>query len=73
TVVGSGCLLNNANWARHNLAVSLQKENESSSNSMWNMNLPGKPTVDFHKLFDGDNITQDDLVVWVNVGTHHLV
>ncbi|KAJ3833550.1 copper amine oxidase [Lentinula raphanica] len=72
TVVGSRRLLNNANWARYNLAVSLRKETEPSSSSMWNMNLPGKPTVDFHKLFDGDNITQDDLVVWVNVGTHHL-
>jgi hypothetical protein len=40
---------------------------------MWNMNLPGAPMVDFHKFFDGENITQEDLVVWVNVGTHHLV
>ncbi|KAJ3861776.1 amine oxidase catalytic domain-containing protein [Lentinula novae-zelandiae] len=72
TIVGSRRLLNNANWARYNLAVSLRKETEPSSSSMWNMNLPGKPTVDFHKFFDGDNITQDDLVVWVNVGTHHM-
>lgn len=40
---------------------------------MWNMNLPGDPMVDFHKFFDGDNITQEDLVAWVNVGMHHLV
>ncbi|KAJ4487712.1 copper amine oxidase [Lentinula aciculospora] len=72
TIVGSRRLLNNANWARYNLAVSVRKENEPSSSSMWNMNLPGKPTVDFHKFFDGENITQDDLVVWVNVGTHHM-
>ncbi|KAE9394115.1 amine oxidase catalytic domain-containing protein [Gymnopus androsaceus JB14] len=72
TVVGSRRLLNNANWARYNLAVSLQKDTELSSSSMWNMNLPGKPTVDFHKFFDGENITQEDLVVWINVGTHHL-
>lgn len=39
---------------------------------MWNMNLPGAPPVDFHKFFDGENITQDDLVAWVNVGMHHL-
>lgn len=37
------------------------------------MNLPGAPTVDFHKLFDGENITQEDLVLWISVGTHHLV
>jgi len=29
--------------------------------------------VDFHKFFDGENITQEDLVAWVNIGTHHLV
>ncbi|KDQ64574.1 hypothetical protein JAAARDRAFT_28216 [Jaapia argillacea MUCL 33604] len=72
TVVGSKRLLNNANWARYNLAVSKRKETEPTSSSMWNMNLPGDPVVDFHKFFDGENITQEDLVAWVNVGMHHL-
>lgn len=73
TVVGSKRLLNNANWARYNLAVSRRKETEPSSSSMWNQNLPGAPMVDFHKFFDGENITQEDLVAWINVGMHHLV
>ncbi|KAK0190361.1 copper amine oxidase [Armillaria mellea] len=72
TVVGSKRLLNNANWARYNLAVSHRKETEPSSSAIWNMNLPGKPVVDFHNFFDGENITQTDLVAWVNVGMHHL-
>ncbi|KAI0077065.1 amine oxidase catalytic domain-containing protein [Panus rudis PR-1116 ss-1] len=72
TVVGSKRLLNNANWARYNLAVSKRKETEPTSSSMWNLNLPGEPMVDFHKFFDGENITQEDLVAWINVGTHHL-
>jgi len=72
TVVGSKRLLNNANWARYNLAVSVRKDSEPASSSMWNANLPGTPPVEFHKFFDGENITQEDLVVWVNVGTHHL-
>lgn len=29
--------------------------------------------VDFHKFFDGENLTQEDLVAWITVGTHHLV
>ena len=37
------------------------------------MNLPGAPIVNFHNFFDGENITQEDLVAWVNVGMHHLV
>jgi len=39
---------------------------------MWNLNLPDDPLVDFHKLFDGDNIAQQDLVAWINVGMHHV-
>ncbi|KAE9386715.1 amine oxidase catalytic domain-containing protein [Gymnopus androsaceus JB14] len=72
TVVGSRRLLNNANWARYNLAVSLRKDTEPSSSSIWNANLPGAPTVDFHRFFDGEDIVQRDLVAWVNVGMHHL-
>ncbi|KAJ8502416.1 hypothetical protein ONZ45_g11781 [Pleurotus djamor] len=72
TVVGSPRLLNNANWARYNLAVSKRKDNEPSSSCIWNLHLPGKPAVDFHQFFDGENITQEDLVAWVNLGTHHL-
>jgi primary-amine oxidase len=45
TVVGSKRLLRNANWAKYNLAVSLRKEDEPSSSSMFNMNLPGDPMV----------------------------
>ena len=73
TVVGSKRLLNNANWARYNLAVSKRKDTEPTSSCQWNMHLPGEPVIDFHKFFDGENITQKDLVAWINVGTHHLV
>ncbi|KAG8218933.1 amine oxidase catalytic domain-containing protein [Butyriboletus roseoflavus] len=66
TVVGSKRLLKNANWARYNLAISRRKETEPSSSSVWNFNLPGAPPVDFHKFFDGENITQEDLVAWIN-------
>ncbi|KAK7031010.1 hypothetical protein VNI00_013800 [Paramarasmius palmivorus] len=72
TVVGSKRLLENANWARYNLAVSQRKESEPSSSSMWNMNLPGNPVVNFHKFFDGESLNQTDLVMWINVGMHHL-
>ncbi|KAF8887255.1 amine oxidase catalytic domain-containing protein [Gymnopilus junonius] len=72
TVIGSKRLLHNANWARYNLAVSRRKETEPSSSSMWNLQLSGAPAVDFHKFFDGENITQQDLVAWINLGMHHL-
>ncbi|KAF7789597.1 hypothetical protein EIP86_000543 [Pleurotus ostreatoroseus] len=40
---------------------------------MWNMCLPGAPMVDFHKFFDGGNITQEDLVTWVTILMYHPV
>ncbi|GJE94516.1 amine oxidase catalytic domain-containing protein [Phanerochaete sordida] len=72
TVVGSRRLLKNADWARYNLAVSRRKDAEPSSSSMWNMNLPGAPPVEFARFFDGEDLAQQDLVAWVNVGMHHL-
>lgn len=66
-------LLNNANWAAHHLSVSLRKDTEPSSSSMWNLHLPVAPPVDFDKFFDGEDIEQKDLVLWINVGTHHQV
>ncbi|KAK4686906.1 hypothetical protein P7C73_g3209, partial [Tremellales sp. Uapishka_1] len=62
----------NVNWAKHHLAVSRRKETEPSSSSTWNINLPGAPPVDFYKFFDNETIQGEDLVVWVNLGTHHI-
>ncbi|ORY25514.1 copper amine oxidase [Naematelia encephala] len=63
---------NNVNWAKHHLAVSRRKDTEPKSSSMWNMNLPGKPPVNFYNFFDNETISQEDLVVWLNLGTHHI-
>ncbi|KAF6751012.1 amine oxidase catalytic domain-containing protein [Ephemerocybe angulata] len=65
TIAKSKRLEKNAGWAAHNFAT------EPSSSSMWNLQLPGDPPVNFDKFFDGDNISQKDLVLWINVGTHH--
>ncbi|KAG2012930.1 copper amine oxidase [Coprinopsis cinerea AmutBmut pab1-1] len=71
-VIGSKLLEKNANWAKHNIAVTKRKETEPSSSSIWNGQLPGAPPVDFDKFFDGDSIDQEDLVLWINIGAHHL-
>ncbi|KAF4599302.1 hypothetical protein EYR40_006394 [Pleurotus pulmonarius] len=71
-VTGSPRALRNANWAGHNIAVTKRKDNEHSSSSMWNQHLPGNPTINFDKFFDGESLDQEDLVAWINVGTHHL-
>lgn len=40
----------NVNWAKHHLAVSKRKEEEPSSSSGWNINLPGAPPVNFYDV-----------------------
>ncbi|KAJ7157647.1 amine oxidase catalytic domain-containing protein [Mycena crocata] len=62
----------NVNFAKHHLAVSRRKDTEPSSSSMWNINLPGAPPVDFYEFFDGESLEQEDLTAWVNLGMHHI-
>ncbi|KAH6879933.1 amine oxidase catalytic domain-containing protein [Coprinopsis sp. MPI-PUGE-AT-0042] len=72
TVVGSKRLLNNANWAKYNLAVTQRKDEEPSSSCQWNLQLGGAPAVNFENFFNNESILQHDLVLWVNLGMHHL-
>lgn len=63
---------NSVNWAKHHLAVSRRHDHEPSSSCMWNGNLPGAPPVNFYNFFNNESIVQEDLVVWANLGTHHI-
>lgn len=63
---------NNVNHAKHHLAVSRRKDSEPRSSTMWNLNLPGAPPVDFYDFFDGESLEQEDLVAWFNLGMHHI-
>ncbi|CAK5268221.1 unnamed protein product [Mycena citricolor] len=62
----------NVNFAKQQFAVSVRKETEPSASSLWNINLPGKPPVDFFKFFDGESLDQKDLTTWINLGMHHI-
>ena len=31
-----------------------------------------RPLIDFNNFFDGDNLIQEDLVLWFNLGMHHV-
>ncbi|KAF2036379.1 amine oxidase catalytic domain-containing protein [Setomelanomma holmii] len=64
--------LKNSEFAKSHLAVSRQHDNEVFANSVQNANLPLAPQQDFSKFFDGENIEDEDLVVWFNLGMHHF-
>ncbi|KAG8928953.1 hypothetical protein FRC02_006181 [Tulasnella sp. 418] len=72
-VVGSQRLLNNARWGEHDLFVLRHKDTEIWSSSTWNQHLPVAPPIDFSKYLEpAEEIDQQDLVVYINVGMHHL-
>jgi primary-amine oxidase len=37
-------------WAKTHLSVTKRKDSEPESSSMWNMNLPGRPAVEFDQV-----------------------
>ncbi|KAJ9102657.1 hypothetical protein QFC19_004766 [Naganishia cerealis] len=63
----------NVEWAKHSLHVVRHKDEEPYSSNMFNINLPGRPPVDFSSFFDGESLDQEDLVLYLNLGTHHII
>ena len=62
----------NSEYAKQHVAVTRQHDNEPFANSWQNLNLPMNPQQDFAKFFDGESLDQQDLVVWLNMGMHHI-
>lgn len=72
TVQNSSNLANAVNWAKYDLAITKQKDTEPCSAHPYNGQDIYNPPVDFDKFFDGENLEQEDLVVWFNLGMHHV-
>jgi diamine oxidase len=60
-------------WARHQLAVTRYNDTEQLSSSPYAMWDSFNPVTDFTKFYEDDqNIVDQDLVFWVNMGLHHI-
>ncbi|XP_031541369.2 primary amine oxidase, liver isozyme-like isoform X1 [Vicugna pacos] len=59
-------------WARYQLAVTQRKEEEPSSISIYNLNDPWTPTLDFTDFINNETIAGQDLVAWVTTGFLHI-
>ncbi|KAJ7058557.1 copper amine oxidase [Mycena amicta] len=68
----SSNLLKSQGFATHGLYVSKQKDTEVRASHANNDYDPGHPLIDFSKYFNGENINQTDIVLWVNLGMHHV-
>ncbi|PWW73068.1 amine oxidase catalytic domain-containing protein [Tuber magnatum] len=72
TVQNSSNLQKAAEFATHHLYVTKQKDTEQHSAAAANSMNPKDPLVNFGKFFDGEPLLQEDIVVWFNLGMHHV-
>ena len=61
-----------AGWSLNQLHVTLRKETEEKSSSLYNQQDMVDPVVDFQKYVNGENIDNVDMVAWVTMGTMHI-
>lgn len=60
-------------WARHQLVVTKHQDDEQVSSSPYAMWDSFNPVTDFSTFYaNNDNITDQDLVFWINLGLHHI-
>ncbi|RMZ11590.1 hypothetical protein D0860_03316 [Hortaea werneckii] len=72
TIQDSSNLVNSANWAKHDLMITKRKDTEPRSAHAYNNQDVYNPVIDFDEFFDGENLEQEDLAVWFNLGMHHV-
>ncbi|KAK4186305.1 putative copper amine oxidase [Podospora australis] len=71
-VENSTNLANAANWASHDIQITKRKDTEYKGAHAYNSQDVHDPPIDFAKFFDGENLRKEDLVLWLNLGMHHI-
>ncbi|KAL6364234.1 hypothetical protein LRP88_02151 [Fusarium phalaenopsidis] len=72
TVQSSSALGQSANWANHNLYALQHHDTEPKSAYAFNSHDPHHPAVNFDEFFNGESLDQEDIVLYFNLGMHHL-
>ncbi|KAL8276662.1 hypothetical protein RQP46_010930 [Phenoliferia psychrophenolica] len=72
TIQNSSNLFNSQGFATHALYATKQHDNEQRSAHSSSDYDPQNPVIDFSKFFNSENLEQEDLVLWANLGMHHV-
>lgn len=72
TVQNSTDLGASANWATNHLYAVQQHDTEPRSAHPYNNQNTNQPVVDFGKFINGESLDQEDIVIYFNLGMHHI-
>jgi len=72
TIHDSPAVARAAGWAAADVFVVRQHDYERNAGSEYNAMEPLDPLIDFGKYVDGESTLQQDLVVFFNLGSHHV-
>ncbi|KAA8650469.1 hypothetical protein EYZ11_000831 [Aspergillus tanneri] len=72
TVRNSSTLVHAARWAEYDVQITRQHDWEPRGAHAYNNQDVHDPPVDFSRFFDGESLNQTDLVLWLNLGMHHV-
>jgi primary-amine oxidase len=72
TIENSAAVQQSAKWAERDLMFSVAKDTEPRSAHIFNTMDKSNPPINFDKFFDGESLRQQDLVLWFNLGMHHV-
>ncbi|TGZ78443.1 copper amine oxidase [Ascodesmis nigricans] len=65
-------LLESAHFGDHHMYLTRHHDTEPRLAAAANNMDPGNPLVNFGKFFDGEDTVQEDIVLWFNLGMHHV-
>lgn len=72
TVLNSSNLARTINWATHDLFLTQHHDHEPRAAHPYNNQDIHDPPIDFAHFFNSESLVQEDLVVWFNLGMHHV-